>query len=62
MKHTIKFSIPDDETWQSLDDYAWVKGHKTISGLCLFALFQCMERNALKPAQKARIALRHGQA
>lgn len=57
MNHTVRFTI-DESTWKQLDDYAYAKGHKNISGMCAFALLQCMERNRLTEAQKTRITQR----
>ena len=54
MSHTVRFTI-DDSTWKQLDDYAYGKGHKNISGMCVFALLQCMERNRLTEAQTHRV-------
>ena len=48
----------DDLTWKQLDDYAYGKGHKNVSGMVVFALLQCVERNGLTDRQKERIALR----
>jgi hypothetical protein len=58
MSRTVRFTI-DEETWKQLDDYAYAKGHKNISGMCLFALLQCTERNALTQKQRRRIEDRH---
>jgi hypothetical protein len=61
MSHTVRFTI-DDITWKQLDDYAYGKGHKNISGMCAFALLQCMERNRLTVAQNARVIERAAKA